>query len=83
MKSIGYIVILLFLVFYLYAVAGIYAFRANDPWHFSSLPIALLTLFRAATLEDWTDLMYFHQPRSTAAPAWRLLLPRSCEGRRF
>ncbi len=58
LKSIGYIVILLFLVFYLYAICGIYLFRENDPWHFHSLPVAMLTLFRAATLEDWTDIMY-------------------------
>jgi len=33
-------------------------FGANDPLHFRSVPIALLSLFRAATLEDWTDIMY-------------------------
>lgn len=57
-KSIAYILILLFLVFYLYAIAGIYAFRSNDPWHFGNLFIALCTLFRMATLEDWTDVLY-------------------------
>jgi len=33
MKSIGYIVLLLFLVFYLYAIAGMMIFRDNDPFH--------------------------------------------------
>ena len=51
--SIGYILLLLFLVFYLFAIAGIYAFRDNDPWHYGDLPTALLSLFRASTLEDW------------------------------
>ena len=60
MKSIGYILLLLFMVFYLYAVAGYYAFTDNDPWHYGSLPRALLTLFRASTLEDWTDVMYLN-----------------------
>ena len=59
-KSIAYILLLLLLVFYLYAIAGIYAFRDNDPWHFGSLFIAMNTLFRMATLEDWTDVMYIN-----------------------
>jgi voltage-gated sodium channel len=57
-KSIGYIMLLLFLVFYLYAIVGLYAFKGNDPWHFGNLPIAMNTLFRMSTLEDWTDVMY-------------------------
>jgi len=52
-------VLLLFLVFYLYAIAGMELFRDNDPFHWNTLPNALLTLFRCATLEDWTDVMYF------------------------
>jgi len=60
MKSIGYILVLMFLVFYLYAIAGIFAFRKNDPWHFEHLGIAMLTLFRVSTLEDWTDVMYIN-----------------------
>lgn len=57
-KAAGYIAILLFLVFYIFAIAGILAFGRNDPFHFRSIPIALLSLFRAATMEDWTDIMY-------------------------
>lgn len=59
-KSIGYIVLLLFLVHYFYAVIGVMLFRKNDPWHFRSLPFAMLTLFRCSTLEDWTDVMYIN-----------------------
>lgn len=58
MKSIMYIGVLLFLIFYLFGIMGIMLFRVNDPWHFGSLHIAFLTLFRAATLEDWSDIMY-------------------------
>merc|ERR1719181_1320076 len=58
LKAVVYIAILLFLVFFLFATAGIMFFGANDPLHFRSVPIALLSLFRAATLEDWTDIMY-------------------------
>jgi len=60
MKSISYIVLLLFLVFYLFAILGMMLFQENDPFHWSSLDKALMTLFRAATLEDWTDIMYFN-----------------------
>ena len=58
LSSIGYISLLLGLVFYLWGVLGIILFRDNDPWHFSTLDIAMLSLFRCATMEDWTDVMY-------------------------
>jgi hypothetical protein len=47
-------------VFYLFAVLGVSMFRANDPWHFGKLDRAMLTLFRVATYEDWTDVMYIN-----------------------
>jgi voltage-gated sodium channel len=56
--SMGFVALLLFLVFYIYAVAGTFLFGANDPIHFGTLPTSMLSLFRAVTLEDWTDLMY-------------------------
>lgn len=56
--SMGYVGMLLFLLFYIYAVMGTFLFGANDPMHFGSLQAALLSLFRIVTLEDWTDIMY-------------------------
>ncbi|KAF4139103.1 Ion transport protein, partial [Phytophthora infestans] len=53
LKSIGYIMLLLFLVFYLYAISGMYAWQDNDTFHFRSVPIAMITLFRMSTLENW------------------------------
>ena len=58
MKSIAYILLLLLIVFYLFAIMGIYAFGLNDAYHFGNLTRALFSLFRASTLEDWTDIMY-------------------------
>ena len=58
MKSISYIVLLLSLIFYLFAISGMMIFKKNDPFHWHSLPIAMMTLFRISTLEDWTDIMY-------------------------
>ena len=56
--SIGYVALLMFLLFYVYAVIGTGLFGANDPLHFGSLHASMLSLFRVVTLEDWTDLMY-------------------------
>jgi hypothetical protein len=39
---------------------GMMLFRKNDPFHWYSLPVSLMTLFRISTLEDWTDIMYFN-----------------------
>jgi voltage-gated sodium channel len=56
--SMGYVSLLLFLLFYVYAVAAVFMWGQNDPIHFGDLQIAMVSLFRAVTLEDWTDLMY-------------------------
>ena len=56
--SMGYVSLLLFMLFYLYAVAATMFFGGNDPVHFGRLDVSMLSLFRAVTLEDWTDLMY-------------------------
>jgi voltage-gated sodium channel len=53
-----YVGLLLFLLFYMYAVSAVFLFGDNDPVHFGHLPIALLSLFRVVTGEDWTDVMY-------------------------
>lgn len=58
--SMGYVSILLFLLFYIYAVAGVFFFADNDPIHFENLQTSMLTLFRVVTLEDWTDVMYIN-----------------------
>ena len=58
LPGLGHVMLLLFVIYYVYAVAGVHLFRAHDPLHWGSLGIALLTLFRVMTLEDWTDVMY-------------------------
>lgn len=56
--SMGHVLMLMSILFYIYAVAGYHLFHAHDPQHWGNLGLALLTLFRVATLEDWTDVMY-------------------------
>lgn len=56
--SMGNIMLLMSIIFYIYAIAGFHLFHLNDPEHWGTLGLALLTLFRIVTLEDWTDVMY-------------------------
>lgn len=56
--SMGYVSLLLGLLFYLYGVAATQLFGANDPVHFGRLELSLLSLFRVVTLEGWTELLY-------------------------
>jgi voltage-gated sodium channel len=58
LPSMAYVSMLLFLLFYIYGVAGTMFFGKNDPVHFGNLGRSLLSLFRVVTLEDWTDVMY-------------------------
>lgn len=58
LPSMSYVWLLLLLLFYVYAVLGVFLFRANDPLHFEDLQTALITMFRVVTLEDWTDVLY-------------------------
>ena len=52
------VICLMSIIFYIYAVAGYHLFHDIDPTHWRTLGISALTLFRIATLEDWTDVMY-------------------------
>ena len=57
LSSVSYILLLMMLVFYLFAVLGISSFRRNDPFHFGSLGISMITLFRIATLDNWVSIL--------------------------
>ncbi len=54
----GYVALLMFIIFYIYAAIGSFMFSSVDPVLWGNISIALLTLFRVATFEDWTDVMY-------------------------
>ena len=56
--SMGHVMLLMSIIFYMYGVAGYHLFHEHDPVHWENLGISLLTLFRIVTLEDWTDVMY-------------------------
>lgn len=56
--AVGYVMLMVMLLFYLWAVVGVLFFADNDPVNFGTLHAALLGLWRAATGDDWTDQMY-------------------------
>lgn len=59
-SSMIYILLLLFLLFYLYGVMACFVFQENDPFHFGTLELSFLSLYRVSTFEDWTDIMYIN-----------------------
>jgi hypothetical protein len=78
-SSLGYIAMLLFLFFYVFAIVGNIAFGVNDPFDFGNVHLAMFALMRVATFEDWTDIMYccrmrarFRQSSTAAPPPLRL-----------
>ena len=66
--SMGHVLALMSIIFYIYGVAGYHLFHDVDPTHWRNLGISLLSLFRIVTLEDWTDIMY--AAMSTYPWAW-------------
>ena len=55
--SVFFIVVLLSIIGYMYAVAGYHFFHQHDPFHWGSLAASALTLFRVITFEGWTTIM--------------------------
>jgi len=55
--SMGHVILLMSVIFYIYAVTGYHLFREQDPAHWGTLGAALLTLFQMVTLEGWVEVM--------------------------
>lgn len=55
---IGYVALMMFVIFYIYAALGSLLFAPINNVLWGNIGIAMITLFRVATLEDWTDVMY-------------------------
>ena len=55
---IGYVSLLMFVIFYIYAAMGSMFFHHINEVLWSNITVSMLTLFRVATFEDWTDVMY-------------------------
>ncbi len=58
LPSMGYVLLLMFILFYIYAAVGSLLFDKINPILWGDITISMLTLFRVITFEDWTDVMY-------------------------
>jgi len=68
LPSIVYVFLLLIIILFTYGAMGVYFFADNDPFHFGTLPNALLSLFRVITFSNWTDIMYHNIYGANAYP---------------
>lgn len=55
--SMGHVILLMSVIFYIYAVTGYHLFGDDDAEHWGTLGAALLTLFQMVTLEGWVEVM--------------------------
>ncbi len=58
LPRLGYVVLLMFIIFYIYAAIGSYLFSDINEVLWGNIAISMLTLFRVMTFEDWTDIQY-------------------------
>lgn len=58
LPQMGYVVLLMFIIFYIYAAVGSYLFADINPFLWDNIATSMLTLFRVMTFEDWTDIQY-------------------------
>jgi len=56
LSAMSYVSLLLAMLFYIYAVAGVHLFGTGSPEYFRDLSTAMLTLFRVVTLDNWGDM---------------------------
>lgn len=71
LPQLGYVALLMFIIFYIYAAIGSTLFETINPQLWGNISISLLTLFRVMTFEDWTDVMYETMEHPDGSPlAW-------------
>lgn len=58
LPRLGYVMALMFIIFYIYAAAGSLIFGDINKFLWGDIAVSMLTLFRVMTFEDWTDVMY-------------------------
>jgi len=56
--QLGYVVLLMFIIFYIYAAVGSFLFSEINQFLWGDIAISMLTLFKIMTFEDWTDIQY-------------------------
>ena len=58
LPPMGYVLLLMFIMFYIYAAVGSLLFDSINKVLWGDIAVSMLTLFRVVTFEDWTDVMY-------------------------
>lgn len=58
LPRIGYVALMMFIIFYMYGAVGNLFFKDINSELWGNIGLAMLTLFRVATLEGWTKVMY-------------------------
>ena len=58
LPPMGYVLLLMFIIFYIYAAVGSLLFDSINQTLWGDILVSMLTLFRIVTFEDWTDIMY-------------------------
>lgn len=58
LPQLGYVLLLMFIIFYIYAAVGSFMFQDINSVLWGDIAISMLTLFRIMTFEDWTDIQY-------------------------
>lgn len=71
--SMGYVILLIVILFFVYAVLGVFVFGSSDPTHFGDLHHAMVTLFQIFTLEGWTDIMNIQLYGSAAKDGMQII----------
>ena len=58
LPQLGYVLLLMFIIFYIYAAVGSTFFHDINIELWRDISVSMLTLFGVMTFEDWTDIMY-------------------------
>lgn len=58
LPRMGYVALFMFIIFYIYGAIGSFLFHEINPFYWDNIAISVLTLFRIATFESWTSIMY-------------------------
>jgi hypothetical protein len=72
--SVGYVMVLISVFNFIFAIAGVNYFLENDGFNFGTVRVAMVTLFRIETLQAWEEVMYvsllgcdeYHTPGSSS-----------------
>jgi voltage-gated sodium channel len=69
LSSVLYIGLIIFIFLYFYAIIGMSLFANIDPWHYTYLHSALITLFQGITFDNWIPIV-LTEAYGCFAPVW-------------